>query len=564
MALKDLSFNLGMNTSKFDRSMKGAQQEFKKFGAMRIDGIRKEMADLSKLTDKVSRKKFTALGKELAMLNKSADAMGKSVSKSAKSFGLLKNVLQGVGQGIGQKLFSGVTGMLSKGVGGVVGFFEESFKAGIDGMQVDAALQNALKNAGKSDAWMDPLKKHADRLRRVFNVDDEAVKGGMNALITGGMTPEEAMKQSNLMVNLAAKKKISIVEAGRIIAKVYNGELKALKGIDIFLAKTGDTSRDVTNAFKLMHETTKGAAAAQAATDAPWTRLAIAWEELKQELGQNLLPAIEPMLKTLGDMMNAFIESGEFKKTVDSIGKYFNMFIAFFGDLGKGFNFKAIFASIWEVVSQIGSFIFDLLVHAGAMIGEEIRKALPAALGGGLTADEKTWQKMEQKFAGKDLVKERARAQSSIRNPLPFGVGTVEAQKELDFFDAKAAGKTRFGGPQTTFGSIINEHKNSASQVANSASGKASNYMDDLAYRGALQAEMDRRGLLRDGVGEAPGTQSAKVKEEKRIAADKEAEKKRLAAHKASSTYVKAHNLNRSRLTIESYGGQPSMSGITS
>src|SRR6185312_5947282 len=169
-----------------------------------------------------------ALKGELGNLSGQINTVKESSESFAGSFG---------------KIFSRVTEYLSAYA--ILEGLKEIFKSSIE--EADQAelatvnLKNALDNVGRSDLF-DKFTASAEKFSKSFKaIKDEDIKAVFTKLIDyGKLTESQINTLLPIIVNYAAKQKISLADASDAITKALEGNAKSLKtyGINITAAKT--------------------------------------------------------------------------------------------------------------------------------------------------------------------------------------------------------------------------------------------------------------------------------------------------------------------------------------
>lgn len=164
-------------------------------------------------------------------------------------------------------------------------------------------FKNTLENAGRTDVLETMTQAARDLMNEFKTIDDEDVLGVFDKLITYGKLTENQIRQlTPVIINFAAKQKISLADSAGVIIKAMEGNARALKEYGIELKASSSTSeafgiimRDlapkVEGAAKAFGETTRGQIQA--------TRVEI--ENLKEEIGKNLQPIVKGFWSILSD-----------------------------------------------------------------------------------------------------------------------------------------------------------------------------------------------------------------------------------------------------------------------
>jgi hypothetical protein len=196
--------------------------------------------------------------------------------------------------------------IISKGAEAIKDFFTDSIKEAQEAEQANARFKATLDNLGKTDAF-DRLEASADRFHQRFkNIDDDEVVSVFEKLIDYGKLTEDQMNRLiPVIVDFAAKQRISIGEATDVITKSLEGNGKALKTYGISLAEAStpaerfniimtDLKGKVDGANDAFLKTTEGGMAAAKQE----------FKDLKEEVGNGLLPV-------LNNVLNFFVKAAE-------------------------------------------------------------------------------------------------------------------------------------------------------------------------------------------------------------------------------------------------------------
>lgn len=180
--------------------------------------------------------------------------------------------------------------------GAAVGaFLKDAVVEAMEAEKATARFKATLDNVGKSDSF-ERLQGKANAMAERFKfLDNDDIVGVFEKLVTFGKLTEAQIDQlTPVIVNFAAKSKISVDESASVIIKALEGNGKALKeyGINIKDAKTdserfavvmGDLGDKVNGAADAFGSTTQGKIAETEQTI----------KNLKEEIGTGLLPFIQ-------------------------------------------------------------------------------------------------------------------------------------------------------------------------------------------------------------------------------------------------------------------------------
>jgi hypothetical protein len=182
--------------------------------------------------------KLKQIGEQTKVLNTLKDRLSavQKVQQEATSHG------RGFGE-IFTKVaeYSGAFAIIQKGTDLVRNFMEGTIEEADQALEAVDNLKVALENAGRSDL-LEPLLKQADEFAAKYKrLDNDDITGVFTKLIDYGKLTEKQIKEvTEVIINYAAKQRISLGEATDVVTKALEGSAKGLKiyGINLSEAKT--------------------------------------------------------------------------------------------------------------------------------------------------------------------------------------------------------------------------------------------------------------------------------------------------------------------------------------
>lgn len=227
--------------------------------------------------------------------------------------------------GKGIKTALGAVG-IGLGLNAIVGQIKEMAKAAAQDQKSQQLLANTLRNvAGASDVALGANEKFLQVLQRQVAIADDDLRPALAKLaaVTGNVT--DAQKLLVLATDLAAYKGVDLATASQAIAKAQSGQRTALNRLVPEIKGAANWTDALANA-------TKGAAETAAKND-PFQRMSISMQDMQEQLGYILLPA-------LSDFAD-FLASADFAKSfsnmvvgIQEAGKALD--VLFKGISGKG------------------------------------------------------------------------------------------------------------------------------------------------------------------------------------------------------------------------------------
>lgn len=383
MALKDIVFGLRLQDGQFKASLAGIQKGMKTLGGERFTELRTGLGNLAK-----------ELGKVAAGAAKTAQSVGRV------GLGIAKGAVGGIVGSLAGGGLGGAAGAAGGLVGGILGMFggpvvaaagaavgagiakaiaggiEASMGKSLAGARIDEQLKQALGANGQSGAF-ETVKDTAKKLGTAFNFSGGDTKEGFAVLIRGGMDVATAMKSASLVADVARAKNLSYAEAAQVVAKTYNGEVKGLKELGVFIAQTGDKRLDAVAGINALQTQFGGFAGRVAEKMNPMERVQRVFQGLVKQISDKIVPLVLPFLQQVADFITQIVGSGQLEGWVNSV----------IGGVGAIKSvFESVFAGIQVYALAAWNWITALPARLGAMFDSgRLGSAIFTFLGGVFT-----------------------------------------------------------------------------------------------------------------------------------------------------------------------------------
>ena len=278
-----------------------------------VDQAKQQLAQLSSVTQSATEQ-LTKMGTGAQSAASGIDDGMKKASASSTGFfsGLTGDIVKGLASyDLLKQAASATFGFISDAVG-------ESAKASGEWAQIK---QN-INNAGLSfDDLSGKLKVYSDAaIQMGFDDEETALSVSKLTLITHDYN--QALQLNQLAMDLARSKNISLTDASHAIALVTQGNTRALKDYGIEMSETASIA-DVLN---LAQQKVGGSAAAFADTTAGKLQtLQQQWDNIKQTVGDELMPTLMDLFKVIEDNLPAITAAFKgladvLKVTIGTIG----------------------------------------------------------------------------------------------------------------------------------------------------------------------------------------------------------------------------------------------------
>lgn len=199
--------------------------------------------------------------------------------------------------------FGGVAGAAFTAVGvAAVAGLGLSVKAALEAQEAQQRLHNTIENAPQLAASAEKaFLDQAEAIRSVTGADDEAIVSGQALLGNMGLTEDAIRKLTPRVVDLAAKYDIDLQSAFKAVGKAATGSTGTLARYVGTVEKGATPAETLSNVLRKLG----GAAgfAAQQAQNEPWRIISSDFEELAEDVGAALLPALKSLAEGLHDLM---------------------------------------------------------------------------------------------------------------------------------------------------------------------------------------------------------------------------------------------------------------------
>jgi len=187
-----------------------------------------------------------------------------------------------IGKGISRNLNMAVAGAAA----GVVAMLGASAKAAVEDGKSQALLANQLRNTvGANDELIGSVESSIGKMQLMSSVADDEIRPAFAALVRSTGDVATATKLTSLALDVAAGTGKDLGSVSLALGKYLNGSKKSLELLVPSIKGAADPMGELTKQFD-------GAAEAAANAD-PFQRLAIIFDDMKEQIGVALLPALQ-------------------------------------------------------------------------------------------------------------------------------------------------------------------------------------------------------------------------------------------------------------------------------
>ena len=183
-------------------------------------------------------------------------------------------------------------------------------KAAIEDEKAQVSLAQTLRNTTKAtDQQIAATEDYINATARATGVADDQLRPSLDRLVRSTQDVTKAQKLQQLALDIAAGTGKDLAAVTEALGKAYDGNLGALKRIGVPLDENIVKTKDFDGAVKALSETFAGQAAAAAETFAGrMSRIKIAVDEAKEQIGFALLPFLEKLAKFVTDSLVPALE----------------------------------------------------------------------------------------------------------------------------------------------------------------------------------------------------------------------------------------------------------------
>jgi len=194
-------------------------------------------------------------------------------------------------------------------------------KAAIEDEKAQVSLAQTLRNTTKAtDQQIAATEDYIDATARATGIADDQLRPSLDRLVRSTNDITKAQKLQALALDISSGTGKDLLTVTEALSKGLDGNLGALKRIGVPLDENIIKTKDFDGAVKALSETFAGQAAAAAETFAGrMSRIKIAVDEAKEQIGFALLPFLEKLAKfvtenlvpALEGLVNGLTRSGK-------------------------------------------------------------------------------------------------------------------------------------------------------------------------------------------------------------------------------------------------------------
>ena len=193
--------------------------------------------------------------------------------------------------------------------------FVDFAKEAVNDYQAAERLQTQLSKLGFTQKQIDKNAEWIATMELATTVVDDKIRVAVGLFAAQTNDLAEAQRQAALAADLATGANISYEKAVKAIQGANTGSFESLERYAELIDFNKDGVISADEALRSLEGAYKGASEAAADRD-PWERILVVWGNLKEALGQFILP----LLKRLGDWFKSPENRAKLQRYIDQIG----------------------------------------------------------------------------------------------------------------------------------------------------------------------------------------------------------------------------------------------------
>jgi hypothetical protein len=282
-------------------------------------------------------------------------------------------IFQGIGQGVGQKMFDGLLSSLKS-------FTMGALQAQSDQLAAINSLNLALANQGNLlPGVSQDLQNYASHLMDVSTFSDDAIEKAMALGASFGMMPDQLKAATQAAADLSAATGKGLDESMTLLGKALAGNVTGLQKLGLHFTEGASGAKKMEEAVAQLEGRYKGAAEAATQT------FAGGLEQLKNQTGETQ----EALGKLFGELAGG---DRPFSMATDAA----RGMATFFGStlVVALSELRATFSETMANIAQAGGLLMELIAHwldsAGKLpiVGEKFKELAESLRGGASFLDE--------------------------------------------------------------------------------------------------------------------------------------------------------------------------------
>lgn len=272
--------------------------------------------------------------------------------------GLKEASKQFSGLGKGLKSALGAAG-IAVGIAALTSALKDSAKAAAEDAKSQALLANGLRNSvGASQSQIASVEESIRQMQLQAAVADDQIRPAFDQLARATGDLGEATRLTSIALDISAA-------TGKDLGSVSIALSKAVQGSTGALSRLGINVKGVSDPIGMLEQRFQGAAEAAANND-PFQRLAIIFDDMREQVGQYLLP----LLNDLASYFASADFASAFDKFAFSVGKAIQQIDTLFTQLTGENALTWLLNTVSDIIYQVMRLIKSFTI-LGDILGKQ-------------------------------------------------------------------------------------------------------------------------------------------------------------------------------------------------
>ena len=225
---------------------------------------------------------ITFVGRDNA--SRAMSSIGSSASKTSRMVGVLTKALRAAA-------LAAATALAAAATAAAYALYDATKAAYYDDIAMKKLAFTQRKAQDATKAQTDATADLIDKLELATGIADDEMRPAMAALAGTGMEVKESHDLLAIALDVSVARGKSVQTVSEALAKAYNGQLTGLQRLGVKVTDASGEALTFSEVLEQLRKRFGGAARAAGRTD-PLKRLGAAYNQLKEDVGKQLLPML--------------------------------------------------------------------------------------------------------------------------------------------------------------------------------------------------------------------------------------------------------------------------------
>lgn len=304
---------------------------------------------------------ITFIGRDNA--SRAMGSIGSSASRTTSTVSKLTTALKYVGVAAATALAAGA--MLA-----AKALWDATKAAYYDDIAMKKLALTQKKAQDATRAQTEATAKLIDKLELATGIADDEMRPAMAALAATGMDVEKSHRLLNIALDVSVARGKSVQTVSEALAKAYNGQLTGLQRLGVKVTDASGDALSFAEVLRQLEDRFGGAARAAGKTD-PLKRLEAAWNQMKEKVGEGLLPVLREFTEWIIREGVPWVRK-ELVPAIRDLGRWIKNNHETIESWGRGLQATArVLATVWAAVRTVAGWLQSLYYAIKRVMGSD-------------------------------------------------------------------------------------------------------------------------------------------------------------------------------------------------